>query len=115
MKFRHIPHSVRESVYLKYGGHCAYCGCEIKPGGMKMDHFINRQGNVYDIKPCCNSCYSLKANDSVEKFRSRIQQIPERIRRENPIYSVGERYGVIGRKKETIEFYFEKEERIELS
>lgn len=29
---------VREKVYQKYNGHCAYCGCELQYKDMQVDH-----------------------------------------------------------------------------
>ena len=28
----------REEVYIKYNGHCAYCGCELDIKNMQIDH-----------------------------------------------------------------------------
>ena len=104
MKSKHIPQAVREELYLKYGGHCAYCGCELKPSSMKVD----RVGK--EDLPCCGSCYSFKKGLSVEAFRMRISCIPERVRTEHPEFSIGERFGVVGRTSHDVVFYFEKED-----
>lgn len=37
--------NVRQAVYAKYNGHCAYCGCEIDYKDMQVDH----------IKPKCRN------------------------------------------------------------
>lgn len=29
-----IPKNIREQVYQKYDGHCAYCGCELRTYGI---------------------------------------------------------------------------------
>lgn len=29
MSRKPIPKKIREQVYQKYNGHCAYCGCEL--------------------------------------------------------------------------------------
>lgn len=29
---------IRQAVYAKYNGHCAYCGCEIDYNDMQVDH-----------------------------------------------------------------------------
>ena len=55
-----ISKRVREEVYDKYAGHCAYCGCEITMKQMQVDHIIPQylvgsymvQGNKYlDLRP----------------------------------------------------------------
>ena len=35
---RKLTRAERETVYNKYGGHCAYCGCEIPFKGFNVDH-----------------------------------------------------------------------------
>ena len=40
-----IPKEIREQVYAKYNGHCAYCGCELDYKYMQnMDY-----GNIYEV------------------------------------------------------------------
>ena len=61
-----ISKKVREQVFKKYNGHCAYCGCELKYEDMQVDH-INSvyraeiHGNKVDdsldnYMPACRSC-----------------------------------------------------------
>ena len=38
MKRKPIPKEVRQQVYDKYNGHCAYCGCELGIKDMQVDH-----------------------------------------------------------------------------
>lgn len=35
-----ISKKIREAVYAKYDGHCAYCGREIAYKDMQVDHFF---------------------------------------------------------------------------
>ena len=37
-KRKTIPKSIREKVYNKCNGHCAYCGCELEYKNMQVDH-----------------------------------------------------------------------------
>ena len=36
---------IREQVYQKYNGHCAYCGCELDYKDMQVDHVKSVYGN----------------------------------------------------------------------
>lgn len=40
-----IPKKIREEVYQKYNGHCAYCWCELEYKDMQVDHVISVCGN----------------------------------------------------------------------
>lgn len=33
-----IPKKIREQIYQKYDGHCAYCGCKLEYKDMQVDH-----------------------------------------------------------------------------
>lgn len=35
-----IPKHIRQQVYEKYGGHCAYCGKALEYKDMQVDHMI---------------------------------------------------------------------------
>lgn len=49
-KRKAIPKKVRQSVYLMYNGHCAYCGTEIAYKDMQVDHATPlRIGGADDI------------------------------------------------------------------
>lgn len=36
--------AIRQAVYAKFGGKCAYCGREIAYKDMQVDHFIPKRG-----------------------------------------------------------------------
>ena len=38
MKHKKISKQQREAVFNKYGGRCAYCGCELTLRTMQVDH-----------------------------------------------------------------------------
>lgn len=49
-----ISKKIREEVYRKYDGHCAYCGREIAYKDMQVDHFRpvrawNRRANNDEV------------------------------------------------------------------
>ena len=95
-----ISKSVRQVVYEKFGGRCAYCGRKIDYKDMQVDHFIPKRGysesgsdNISNLMPSCRMCNHYKRANSLEIFRTYIQEIPRKLRQnEKPIV-----------------FYFEKE------
>ena len=41
MSRKTIPKKIRQIVYDKYNGHCAYCGCELEYKDMQIDHWTD--------------------------------------------------------------------------
>lgn len=111
-----IRKKVREAVYQKYDGHCAYCGRKIAYKDMQVDHFqplrawgIEDAGtdDISNLMPSCRMCNHYKRANSLETFRRYIQEIPRKLR-ENYIYKVGVVYGNVMEYEKPIVFYFER-------
>lgn len=109
--------NIRAKVYRKYDGHCAYCGREILLSEMQIDHFIPKRGwnekgsdNIENLMPSCRMCNHYKRANPLELFRTYIEEIPYKLRR-NYIYKVGVAYGNVIENKKPIEFYFETVEK----
>ena len=116
----------REQVYNKYGGHCAYCGKEIEYKDMQVDHLIPQRRatthagrgrlpievieNEENYMPSCRRCNHYKRAHSLETFRRYIEEIPEKLTRDNYIYKVGLLYNLIEEHPKKIKFYFEQVE-----
>lgn len=107
---------IREAVYAKYDGHCAYCGREIAYSDMQVDHFVAKRGwsesgsdDLDNLMPACRMCNHYKRANSLEVFRTYIQEIPRKLR-QNYIYKVGVAYGNVVEHEQPIVFYFEKME-----
>lgn len=114
----------REAIYNKYNGHCAYCGKEIEYKDMQVDHIIPQRrataeagkGRVSlevvedpsNLICSCRSCNHYKRAHSLETFRRYIEEIPMKLSRDNYIYKVGLRYGLIEEQPRRIKFYFEQ-------
>ena len=118
----------REAVYAKYDGHCAYCGKKIEYKDMQVDHLIPQRRatskagrgrlpveqieNENNYMCSCRSCNHYKRAHSLETFRRYIEEIPEKLTRDNYIYKIGLRYNLIEEHPRKIKFYFEEwEER----
>ena len=63
----------REEVLRKTNGACFYCGENLNPAVVQIDHvFPQCKGGKNDIEnlvPACRSCNSSKGGRSLEKFR----------------------------------------------
>ena len=122
-KRKAIPKKVREAVYQKYSGHCAYCGKKLEYKEFQLDHIIPRRnwGNKYteeqiecfeNYNCACRSCNHYKRSHSLEAFRQMIEEIPKKLFRDSYIYKVGLNYGLIEPQEHEIKFYFEQIEEM---
>ena len=117
-KRKAISKKVREAVYQKYGGHCAYCGKKIDYKDMQVDHLIpiqrERFGKYTEEQIECfenymtvdRRCNHYKRAHSLETFRRYIEEIPKKLA-ENYICKVGIDYSLVEFYPHKIKFYFE--------
>jgi 5-methylcytosine-specific restriction endonuclease McrA len=118
--------SLREAVYNKCCGHCAYCGCEITYKQMHVDHVTAAYHDWSDAKckrrkvtrgtddmenlmPACARCNRWKATYSLEHFRKEVEAQVERLNRYSANYRLAKDYGLITEKPQPIKFYFERQ------
>ena len=114
---------LREKVYSKYNGRCAYCGRHIEYKDMQVDHFIPKAKAIYDkdanaiaiesienMMPSCRTCNHYKRAHSLELFRKFIEEIPQKLGKQEYIYKVGMAYGFFDNKPRKVRFYFEQAE-----
>lgn len=117
---------IRIKVWLKYDKHCSYCGKEIKYEDMQVDHlepiahnnhhYIGKDiyGNPVfknpdrfeNLMPSCRRCNHYKRANTLNFFRSMIDTLHERIRK-NYIVKVAEDFGLIEFHEFKGLFYFE--------
>lgn len=119
-KRKAIPKKVREAVYQKYNGHCAYCGKKIEYKEMQVDHIIPVQRERFkkysedeiecfeNYVPACRRCNHYKRAHSLDVFRKMIEEIPAKLYRDNYIYKVGLDYGMVEAYEHKVKFYFEQ-------
>lgn len=114
-----ISKKIREAVYQKYDGRCAYCGQIIEYKDMQVDHFKplrtweqnNKDANdISNLMPACRMCNHYKRANSLEIFRRYISEIPRKLRN-NYIYKIGVAYGNVIENEKEIEFFFERAEK----
>ncbi len=113
-----INKKIREAVYQKYGGRCAYCGRAIAYKDMQVDHFRplrvwneadGAADDISNLMPACRMCNHYKRANSLEVFRRCIAEIPRKLRG-NYIYKIGAAYGNVVENEKPIAFFFETEE-----
>lgn len=121
----------REALRQKFGGRCAYCGCELTD--MHADHLepvvrlntdpwgrrlpaaecklLKPERNVVsNMMPACKGCNLHKGGYSLEGWRDIIQRSAEIIRKQTSTFRAGERMGVIMVSAAPVVFYFEKDQ-----
>lgn len=128
----------RERLRMKFGGRCAYCGCELPEKGWHADHVqavlrksercmkaaekgifrLKTTGEVFrpeadcpeNIFPSCAPCNLLKTTYSLEMFRKQVSLQVERGRRSSVNFRTAERFGLISVVNKPIVFWFEQYE-----
>lgn len=114
---KRIAKNVRQAVYAKYDGHCAYCGKEINYKDMQVDHIdsvyrAEFEGRAVDnsldnYMPSCRSCNFYKSTSTLEEFRNKLATLHTRLEKLF-IYRIAKQYEiVVEEEKPTIKFYFE--------
>lgn len=113
----------KQSVWSKYNGKCAYCGCDISIGKFQIDHIVSKshyqqharhyieQGfnveSIDNLNPSCCSCNNYKRDFTLEGFREQIESQIDRLRRDKPTFRMAERFGLIQCIPKKVKFYFE--------
>ncbi len=127
---------LRQQVYDKYNGHCAYCGKAIEYKDMQVDHLHpnyfahlrdteneesrRKQKEIYNIKgdhqnhidnlmPACRPCNYYKRSHMLEDFRKEMSKVLERCEKYF-IVRLALDYGILKEKQWNGIFYFEWEE-----
>lgn len=130
-----IPKAMRQQVYDKYHGHCAYCGREIKMSEMQVDHIVPIAHSIYgpreqaekvrkmfddgsingidNLMPACRPCNFYKGINNIDGLRQRIQSELEHTCRSTFQTRLAMQYGMIEYKPWDGVFYFERKEPAE--
>lgn len=123
----------RKIVYEKYGGKCAYCGCDLQKGwhidhleplqrtrkiiGFKMlpkrtpiyeDTKIKENDTLENMMPSCASCNHYKSTMGIEKFRNQIEKLIYQLNERITQYKIAKRYGLVEETQKPVKFYFEQ-------
>lgn len=105
----------RMAVYQKFGGHCAYCGIEIRFEEMQCDHVVPLEGwsergadSLENMFPACKSCNHYKRANSLEGWRKVLESMPHTLNRDSYTYRQAVRFGLVKPTPKSVVFYFEK-------
>jgi len=125
----------RSILRMKFGGYCAYCGCDLPEKGWHADHVEaalrkwefgpRRQDGarrtiptgdhrrpendvMENLFPACAPCNLFKATFSLEGFREQIAEQTERARQYSVNFRTAERFGQIKVTASPIVFWFER-------
>lgn len=105
-----IPKEVRDEVYEKCSGHCAYCGDPLKKG-WHVDHVVpvaaGGPDDIVNFMPACPKCNSYKHAMSLGQFRKELQMQVWRARKYSSNFRMAEKYKQIIVQETPIVFYFE--------
>lgn len=116
MKHKPIPKSLREEVYKKYDGHCAYCGKELEYKDMQVDHvksvYLNegvQDDSIDNLMPSCRMCNYYKDILDIDNFRRKIREELSHTCQSSFQTRLAMKYGMITYTDWDGKFYFEKE------
>ena len=134
MKHKAIPKKLRQQVYDKYGGHCAYCGCELERDNFQVDHAkslwhtyiekrvesnfqfhddspeANQDDSIENLMPACKQCNYYKDSMDIENFRKAILETLSHTCIDTFATRLAMKYGMITYTPWDGKFYFEKQE-----
>lgn len=113
--------SDREIVRAKFGGRCAYCGCELG-ARWHADHFeAVRRGawcgqpterpenhRLDNMMPACAPCNLSKHAQSLESWRIWLAGHVVSLNRDHSIYRLCKAFGLVQETGAPIRFYFEE-------
>lgn len=115
---------IRQQVFDKYNGKCAYCGCHLQKG-FHVDHIkaafhnwtdeemsrilkVERgEDSIENYNPSCPRCNRWKATFTLEQFRNEISLQIERLQKSSPQFRMAIDYGLLVETKKDVKFYFE--------
>jgi len=120
---------MRELVYGKYGGRCAYCGCELTLKEMQVDHANITIGSAYygthteparqamadgtiddidNLMPSCRQCNFYKGMHDIEGFRKSLKDVLSATCRKSFQVRLAMKYDILTFTPWDGKFYFEK-------
>lgn len=116
----------RSELHGKFGGRCAYCGCDL-PERWHADHLeAVRRGksdrwegsserpqnhNMDNMMPSCPPCNLSKAHMPLEAWREWIAGHVISLNSYHPIYRLTKAYGLVVETGNPVIFYFEKDSK----
>ena len=123
---------IKQQVFEKYDGRCAYCGCKLE-GGWQIDHIIPQShfqqkvkngrvpeflkhlticdcNHIDNLFPACHSCNNYKGGYDLEEFRELILDLfkkPEYLFKSKTKMNIALRHGLMRLPEWDKVFHFE--------
>ena|SRR3990167_5208599 len=105
---------IRQLIFDKYNGKCAYCGIELK--AMDIDHIKPKAyggtDELTNLNPACKHCNNYKCNWDLESFREYLKQMinekPEYLFKSLTKMQIAVNIGSVEVRKWDGVFYFER-------
>ena len=109
---RKLTAAERQQIYEKFGGRCAYCGCEITIKDMQADHVVplhlGGADDIANLYPACRACNHYKSTYTVERFREIIERAYDTQMKYSATFRNLVRFGMIVRPRKDVKFWFER-------
>lgn len=109
---------IRQIVYDKCNGHCAYCGCELTMKDMQIDHAYSQyhakyhneeiNNDIDNLMPSCRQCNFYKHESNIEGFRNKLNTILQYSCKKDFVVRLAIKYGFLNVGNWDGRFYFEK-------
>lgn len=112
-------YKIRDLIYNKYAGKCAYCGYEIERNKFHIDHIKPKRRHLKEFygtdelenyNPSCKSCNSSKGAFDLEDWRREISLKELRLFNNESNYRICLRFDLVKKTDNNVKFYFEKVE-----
>lgn len=114
----------RQTVFEKFGGKCAYCGCNL-PKCWHVDHIEAKfrgtndadmerynlkrgEDSAANYSPACPRCNISKGTLTIEQFRKAVSENIMMLREYSRKYRMAIDYGLISETNNSVTFYFER-------
>ena len=129
MSRKMVPKEVREKVWQKFGGYCAYCGCALNYEDMQIDHLYpyaqaisenhykplskeqeDKLNEFDNLMPACRMCNYYKSTMSLDKFRKELETTLLKNATKSYDFRLAEKYGLVKQEPHDIYFWFEEYE-----
>lgn len=111
---------LRQQVFEKLNGRCAYCGCKLEFEKMQIDHFFaqiwetekgNKPDNTIDnLMPSCAECNRYKSSWNIEVIRTWLENSKKKLLKTQNLRILN-RMGGFHISEEPLLFHFEKFEK----
>lgn len=124
----------RLTIKQKFGGKCAYCGCDLPEKGWHVDHaepvirksklestgyatgkyvqtgemFRPENNTIENLIPACASCNLYKASMNIEGLRWELERQIERARKTSVNFRLAEKFGLLTVNETAVVFHFER-------